>query len=268
MKRSLYIFPLMAFTAMTLVLAGCDDTAEDQTTDTAVTAPATDEAATSVMPEATETVAPAAVAAAVSAEGANAYATAEGATTGAIFLTLHNSGTEADRLIGASTAVSPTVEIHENVVAADGTMQMSKVDGVDVPAGQQVSLSPNGYHIMLMGLSAPLVQGETFDVTLDFDKAPDVTVPVTITAPGGVATGTDASASMDHSTMDHGTTADVPAEASDVPATDEPVAETAPTTEAPVSETPSYGSTMPGEAAESSPSATTDTPTADVPAAQ
>lgn len=261
MKRSLHLLPLMAFTAMTLVLAGCDDKAEDQAADATITAPA-DETATSVMPSAETApvatdVVDATTAPAVSAEGANAYATAEGATTGAIFLTLHNAGSEADRLVGASTAKAATVEIHENTVAADGTMEMRTVGGVDVPPGQQVSLSPNGYHIMLMGLSAPLVQGETFDVTLDFEKAPDVTVPVTITAPGGAAVGSEGTASMDDG--DH-----VPAEASDVPATDEPVAETT----APATETPAYGSTMPGEAAESSPSATTDTPTADVPADQ
>lgn len=261
MKRSLHLLPLMAFTAMTLVLAGCDDKAEDQSADATITAPAADETATSVMP--TAETAPAATdmveaaAPMISAEGANAYATAEGATTGAIFLTLHNPGSEADRLVGASTTKASTVEIHENTVAADGTMEMRKVNGVDIPPGQQVSLSPNGYHIMLMGLSTPLVQGETFDVTLDFEKAPDVTVPVTITAPGGDAVGSDGTASMDHT--DH-----VPAEASDIPATDEPVTETT----APAAETPAYGSTMPGEAAESSPSATTDTPTADVPAGQ
>lgn len=262
MKRSLSLFPLMAFTAMTLVLAGCDDKAEDQAADSAITAPASDEVATSVMPEAPAAIEPAPMATGVSAEGANAYATAQGATTGAIFLTLHNSGAEPDRLIGASTIVAPTVEIHENTVAADGTMQMNKVEGVDVPAGQQVSLSPNGYHIMLMGLSAPLVQGQSFDVTLDFEKSADLTVPVIITAPGA-ATGADASASVDHSTMDHGA-ADVPAEASDIPATDEPVSGGT----APAAETPAYGSTMPGETAESSPSASTDTPTADVPADQ
>lgn len=205
MKRKLYLYPLMAFTAATFVLAGCDDKKDqDQTAvGTEATAPAGDQTMTSTMPSATDTAGTTAttapVAAAVTAEGATAYATTEGTTTGAVFLTLHNTGSEADRLIGASSDKS-TVEIHENSVGPDGTSQMRKVDAIDVPAGQQVTLKADGYHLMLTGLSQPLTQGETFNVTLDFEKAPDVTVPVTIVAPGDSSAGT--------MTMDHSTTGD------------------------------------------------------------
>ncbi len=266
MKRYLYLFPLMAFTAATLTLAGCDDPADEQAADqTAVTAPATTE--TSALPDAAAPVETSPAAATViNAEGATAYATAEGATTGAVFLTLHNPGAESDKLVGATTSVASTVEIHENVVGADGTMQMRKVDGVEVPPGQQVSLKPDGYHIMLMGLNAPLVQGESFTVTLDFDKAEDVTLPVTITAPGG-ATASDASASMDHGDHVPAEASDVPTPATDAPATDEPL-DLAPAPTSDTTGTPGYGSTTAGEAAESSPSATTDVPSADAQPAQ
>lgn len=240
MKKQIHLLPVLALSCAVLALGACDDqgnsteqsaveqttTVEPAATDSVVPAPSTDTAAT--------------VAAIVSAEGATSYATAEGASTGAIFLTLHNTGSETDRLVGASTSKASTVEIHEGYVnEADGTMQMRKVDGVDVNPGEQASLQPGGYHIMLMGLTAPLTQGETFDVTLDFEKAPDVTVPVTVTAPGATnAAGEETAPVVDHGTMNHdatateGTAAQTPTDTT-VPATDEPtdiVPETTPDT--------------------------------------
>lgn len=182
MKRSFYIFPLMAFTALSLTLAGCDDnTAED------TAAPVAIEESTMPVP-ADAPVAAEAVAATVTASNATAYATAEGARTGAVFVTLYNPQTGVDKLLGASSDKAATVEIHESYVdEADGTMQMRKVDSVEILPSQQVELKPGGYHIMLIDLAAPLVQGETFDVTLNFQNAGSVVVPVMITAPGASA---------------------------------------------------------------------------------
>ena len=223
MKRSYYLFPLMAMTALSLTLAGCDDKKDD----TAATETTTEVTADTA---AAEAVAPTAI---IQAEGATAYATAEGQANGAVFLTLHNPGTTADKLVGASTPVAATVELHQNAVDANGVATMTKVDAIEVPAGQQVSLSPDGYHIMLMGLTAPLAAGTPFDITLDFETAADVTLPVTVTAPAAPAT-TEA-APMDHSTMDatDTTTPDAAATTDESPAapsaTDEPVTATEPT---------------------------------------
>ena len=50
-------------------------------------------------------------------------------------------------------------------------MKMRQVDAVPLPAGQAVTLSPGGYHIMLVDLKAPLVAGQSFPLTLTFEKA-------------------------------------------------------------------------------------------------
>lgn len=191
MKHSFYKFSLMAFTALSLTLAGCDNPEQD-----------TADAQQSVVPTATIEETPAAAvtqaAPVVHAEGATAYATAEGTTTGAIFMTLHNAGRESDSLIAATTAKAGSTELHESYVdEASGTMSMRKVTEIIVEPGQQVTLKPDGLHIMLMNLTAPLVQGETFDVTLDFEKAPDVTTTVTVSAPGSM--GSSVKSGMDHS---------------------------------------------------------------------
>lgn len=134
----------------------------------------------------------------VNAMAATAFATAQDSTTGAIFLTLQNAGAEDDRLIGATTSKSSVVEIHENVFDDEtGVMQMRKIDGLDIPAAGEVELTPKGYHIMLMGLTEPLVEGTSFDVTLDFEKAPDVVVPVSVVSAGGQEV------AHDHGDMNH-----------------------------------------------------------------
>jgi hypothetical protein len=59
-------------------------------------------------------------------------------------------------------------------------MSMQEMDALDLPAGTLVQLVPGGYHIMLFDLAKPLVVGETFDLTLDFDQAPDSTVTIEV----------------------------------------------------------------------------------------
>ncbi|MEZ5181952.1 MAG: copper chaperone PCu(A)C [Acidimicrobiales bacterium] len=57
-----------------------------------------------------------------------------------------------------------------------GAMTMQPVDSIELPAGEEVSLEPGGYHIMLLDLVAPLEVGDTFEITLTFENAGEVTV--------------------------------------------------------------------------------------------
>ena len=87
-----------------------------------------------------------------------ARATASTAPTGGGFLTITNKGTTADRLIAVRTPVAEQAEIHE--MKMDGNvMRMRALDGgLEIPAGATVTLAPGGFHLMLMGLKAPLVR--------------------------------------------------------------------------------------------------------------
>lgn len=59
----------------------------------------------------------------------------------------------------------------------DGIMKMRPVpEGVEVPAGETVKLAPGGYHLMLMDLEKPIVEGETIPVKLRFERAGAVDV--------------------------------------------------------------------------------------------
>lgn len=100
--------------------------------------------------------------------------------TAAAFMYIQNGGAEADVLLGGETEVANVVEVHE-MANVDGVMQMRPLsDGLTIPAGGSAILEPGGYHIMLMGLREDLTNGKTYDLTLHFEKAGDVTVPVTV----------------------------------------------------------------------------------------
>ena len=94
-----------------------------------------------------------------------------------------NQSPTADRLVSASTPVAKKAELH--TMSMQGmVMKMRPISGLDIPAGQPVSLKPGGEHIMLMGLNQPLREGQSFPLTLDFEKAGPRTVTVTVEKAG------------------------------------------------------------------------------------
>jgi copper(I)-binding protein len=118
----------------------------------------------------------------VTARDAWARATAPGMTVGAVYLSLQGGAT-ADSLVAAATARARMTQIHV-VTETDGMARMRETEAVDVPAGKRVLLAPQGTHIMLMGLTQPLVAGERFTLTLTFAKAGAREVSVHVVAPG------------------------------------------------------------------------------------
>ncbi len=129
-----------------------------------------------------------AMAGAPSVSDAWARATPPGVSVGAAYLTIAGGSTN-DRLVGASTDRASMVQLH-TVEESNGVAAMRQADGVPVPAGKKVVLAPGGTHIMLMGLTGPLVVGETFALDLRFEKAGEQTVRVTVldaAAPGPAA---------------------------------------------------------------------------------
>ena len=119
---------------------------------------------------------------AISVESAYARATVAGQPAGGGFLKLVNAGAD-DRLVSASSEAAASVELHMMSMKGD-VMQMRQVDAIDIKAGQTVELKPGGYHLMLMGLKAPLKAGSSFPLKLKFEKAGEVTVSVKVEAAG------------------------------------------------------------------------------------
>ena len=114
-------------------------------------------------------------------DNAWAGATPGKAENGAAYVTIMSPA--ADRLVSASTPVAKKAELH--TMSMQGmVMKMRPISGVDIPAGQAVSLKPGGEHIMLMGLNQPLREGQPFPLTLDFERAGPHTVTVTVEKAG------------------------------------------------------------------------------------
>lgn len=122
-----------------------------------------------------------------------AFETAPTVKAGGGYMTITNTGESPDALI-AVKADFPRVMIHQTV-EEDGIAKMNHVDRIDIPAGETVKLTPGGFHVMFMGLEAPLEEGAKIPATLVFENAGEVDVTFNVEARTGDA--------MDHSDHDH-----------------------------------------------------------------
>lgn len=105
---------------------------------------------------------------------------AETGMTGA-FGVLANNGAEDIQVIGASSPAAASVELHETAAGADGQFAMAETaDGFTVPAGGEFLLEPGANHLMLMGLTGPVLPGDEVSFTLEL--ADGTTVDFTATA--------------------------------------------------------------------------------------
>lgn len=111
---------------------------------------------------------------------AHARATMPQQPAGGAYLTIENKGGPADRLLGASTPVAKSVELH-TMSMQDNVMKMREVPAIEIGTGTTLEMKPGeGYHLMLMGLRQPLKPGERFPLTLQFEKAGKREVEVTV----------------------------------------------------------------------------------------
>jgi copper(I)-binding protein len=123
-----------------------------------------------------------------------ARATGPGMSIGGAYLTLANQGKD-DRLLSASAPVAADVQLHLMKMEGD-VMRMRQVDGIDLPAGKPVVLAPGGLHVMLIGLKAPLKEGDRFPLTLKFEHAGETVVTVNVEG-----TAANHSGAHDHAAM-------------------------------------------------------------------
>lgn len=114
-----------------------------------------------------------------------ARATPGGVTVAGGFLEMRAAGGMADRLIGATSPVAGTVELHTHTHES-GVMRMRRVEAIEVPAGASVTLKPGGLHLMLMELKQPLKAGERVPLTLRFEKAGEVAVSLEVARIGAM----------------------------------------------------------------------------------
>ena len=101
------------------------------------------------------------------------------APNGAAYFRVENRGGEPDRIVSLRTDIAEAVELHTHEME-NGMMKMRQVESIEVPAGGEALLKPHGLHVMLFGLKQPLVDGESFGLTVVFEKAGELDLTVDI----------------------------------------------------------------------------------------
>jgi len=89
-------------------------------------------------------------------------------TASGAFMTL--TADSDSKLLSVASPVAKDVQIHEMTMKND-VMSMGPVQSVDLPAGKAVAFDPNGYHVMLMGLTGQLKEGDSVPLTLTVENA-------------------------------------------------------------------------------------------------
>ncbi|TRW95476.1 copper chaperone PCu(A)C [Paracoccus sp. M683] len=110
----------------------------------------------------------------------NAYARSANPQTAAAFMLLDNHRAVSCTLVGVASDAAAKVELHTNL-DVDGVMKMQPIEGgIEVAPGAQHELARGGDHVMMMGLKAPLENGQTIALSLDFGDCGvmEVEVPV------------------------------------------------------------------------------------------
>lgn len=100
----------------------------------------------------------------------------------AAYFTVADTGDQADVLVSATS--TPTAQASlMNESTADGAESMTTLaGGLPIPAHGQVTLGPDGYHLMLTNPVAALKQGDTVTLDLRFEHAGTVTLRVPVTS--------------------------------------------------------------------------------------
>ena len=130
-------------------------------------------------------------------ERAYARVAMENAPTAAVFMDLVNHGSAEDRLIAVQADVSERAELHTHVMSDEGLMQMLPVDeGFAFAAHETRALARGGDHVMLIGLTQPLAEGDQFTLTMTFSRSGKVVVVVPVR-------NTDGAGDQAHDAADH-----------------------------------------------------------------
>ena len=105
-------------------------------------------------------------------------------TSAGAFLSIVNKGPDDDRLVEASSPLAERIELHGIKVVGSDIEMRPMANGVVIQGGHTTILKPRGYHLLLLGVKASLVEGSTLPVTLTFEKAGAVTVEFAVEEPG------------------------------------------------------------------------------------
>ncbi|MEL7487711.1 MAG: copper chaperone PCu(A)C [Pseudomonadota bacterium] len=97
----------------------------------------------------------------------------------AAYLTICNGENSENRLVSVDAGDLATAELHETTTTEDGVSSMRPVEAFSVSPGDAFSLKPGGAHVMLIGLSRPIEDGDSISLKLGFANGETINVEAT-----------------------------------------------------------------------------------------
>ena len=95
-----------------------------------------------------------------------------------------NGGTDSDTLVAVDGKGFDSAEIESTASrTTTSTGSTGTSDEIEIPAGSSVFVGSDDYTVTLTGLDEDLNTGQYLEVTLTFEKAGDVTIPITVANP-------------------------------------------------------------------------------------
>ncbi|MBL4822503.1 MAG: copper chaperone PCu(A)C [Colwellia sp.] len=118
----------------------------------------------------------------ISVERAYIRSSIPGTTITSSYMIIENKGEKTVTLLGASSKISPRIEIHQHSMS-DGMMRMRQLDSIDINAKQRIFLQPSGLHFMFFDIKKPLQAQQKVELTLNFSNKSPVTIQVPVYSP-------------------------------------------------------------------------------------
>lgn len=90
--------------------------------------------------------------------------------TSAVYLTISNGTASPDTLVGITSEIANSVEIHESIESDNGTTSMLPAGKQVIQDGHKLEFAPGGLHIMLKDLERDVKAGDSLSVSLEFSR--------------------------------------------------------------------------------------------------
>jgi copper(I)-binding protein len=112
---------------------------------------------------------------AIGIDHARAAPAAAGQKEEPAFMTLTNSGSKNDVLVGATCTVATSVELRAAVPAESGTKSRT-LESIPIPANTTLEFKAQGYHLAFISLGYSFAPGDRIAATLRFASGLEVPV--------------------------------------------------------------------------------------------
>ena len=102
------------------------------------------------------------------------------AKAAAAFMVIENNTDKDIKLTSASSDAARMTELHTHVFEGDVAKMRPIEGGIEIAAGESHVLKRGADHVMLMGLTGRLEDGEVVEIVLDFDSEHTVTAQIPV----------------------------------------------------------------------------------------